>query len=177
MNIPEGQVLYSGHDYLPYEYHTLLNCHGAYVLEINKKIIGFLAYEIIDMGTAYIPLAGRISPSMQGQGLFKHLMNAVTEKVNEEHPSVRAMRMSFYHLNSRRDSIMKTHVHVLSKPIFNIKLASEVNIDDFLPQPNGQNDLHLHLLNEEELQYLSECKQTPMTLTNGGYLLVHWRLH
>ena len=67
MNIPEGEILYGGSDYLPNEYHTLITWHGAYILEINQKVVGFLAYEIIDKGTCYIPLAGRVSPSVGGQ--------------------------------------------------------------------------------------------------------------
>ena len=66
MSIPEGEILYGGYDYLPSEYHTLLQWHGAYVLEVDDKIVGFLGYEIIDKETCYIPMAGRISPSVRG---------------------------------------------------------------------------------------------------------------
>ena len=33
MAIPEDENVYGGYDYLPNEYHTLLQWHGAYVLQ------------------------------------------------------------------------------------------------------------------------------------------------
>ena len=79
MTIPEHEELYGGYDYLPNDYYTLLTWHGAYVLEVNGKVVGFLAYEIVDKGTAYIPLAGRVSPSLRGQ-VIKMLIKVVIMK-------------------------------------------------------------------------------------------------
>ena len=79
--ITKKSIIYSGFDYLPPAFESMLTRHGGYLMEMDDQIVGFLGYIITDGGTSFIPIGGRIHDDFKNQGLFRFLMDSVTKQL------------------------------------------------------------------------------------------------
>ncbi|KAK7500396.1 hypothetical protein BaRGS_00008303 [Batillaria attramentaria] len=74
--------VYSGLDYLPHGYPTLLQKPGvsAFVLKKGGRVVGFITAEFIDGGQTLLTSAGRIATDCREGGLFSRFTKSVFEQ-------------------------------------------------------------------------------------------------
>ena len=107
--ITKKSIIYSGFDYLPPAYESILTRHGGYVLEIDDQVVGFLGYIITDGGTSFIPIGGRIHDDFKNQGLFRFLMDSVTKALCAALPQISSRRMSINMSNPHAKKLISLH--------------------------------------------------------------------
>ena len=88
LKLSEG--IYSGHDYLPWTYHTWMKMEKVAVMLAHSgdKLVGLVVSSVVDDERTSIRRAGRTLAEFRGQGVFSQLSQATNEFVRRHYPSV-----------------------------------------------------------------------------------------
>ena len=92
VKLSEG--IYAGHDYLPLTFHHWLQRDNIVVIlaHCGVRLVGLVAYFVVDDGRTLIHRAGRVHPDYRGQGIFKHVGEYSVEHAKEHYPSLQRKR-------------------------------------------------------------------------------------
>ena len=177
MAIAEKAVIYGGNDYLPFEFDGIMRRHGGYVLETDDRVVGFLAYAITDGGTSFNPIGGRVHDDYRNRGLFRYLMETVTQKVRAAHPEVTTRRMLTAHSNPYLERILTTH-EIIHRGYFLLAPADEARKRhvSHLCQFDG-NPTIVSRWSTEDLRRFWESEDPWRHLFPTGYLIQDWRVY
>ena len=107
MAITGKTTLYNGFDYLPRQFHAILTSHGGgYVLEVDDRIVGFVAFALTDDGRSFTARAGRVHPDFQKRGLFKLLQDRGTEDLIASYPTINSRKWTIDASNPKATQLM-----------------------------------------------------------------------
>lgn len=95
IELSEG--IYGGHDYLPLKFHKWLQKDNMAVIlahSSDNKLIGLLAYFIVDDQQTYVRRAERIHQELRGQGINRKLREYARNHARQRFPNLKRVRFT-----------------------------------------------------------------------------------
>ena len=89
--------IYEGHDYLPLKFHKWLQTNNMAVIlahSSDNKLIGLVAYSIVDDHQTFVRRAERIHQDLRGQGLARKLREYARNHARQRFPNLTRVRFT-----------------------------------------------------------------------------------
>nr|KAG5694024.1 hypothetical protein BaRGS_002478 [Batillaria attramentaria] len=104
--------VYSGLDYLPATYPTLLQKPGssAYVYEKGERVVGFVIADLVDGGQTLVTSAARIAADCRKGGMYSRFIRQVFQQFRgSRHPDYVAFSTNNFNMAANGHKLLKTY--------------------------------------------------------------------
>lgn len=159
--------VYDGLDYLPAYFDDFMSCPltTPYVALVDDKIVGFVATFVVDGGKTVVTRAGRLSPDVGGQGMYKQFQTQVF-KVSDV--SRHAFVTVNAHPSADKDSFRSVNKLILMKPLTRF-------LFDARSLPTAEENVEtLHVPTDEDFKYYFSASAIRSSLFPRERILVDW---
>ncbi|XP_052796124.1 histidine N-acetyltransferase-like isoform X1 [Mya arenaria] len=161
--------VYDGIDYLEAYYDAFMAAETitCYVAIFQKQVVGFCAAMLLDGGKTFSPRAARVSPMVEGTGVYFALKNYAARQSGAKREALTA---SDINPNIRKESFKNAYKFVLTRKFIRYKIDADVLKSLQIPKLTGP-------VRQIDRQAFTEYMTTPVTsgyLFPAGRVIIDW---